>query len=44
MERKLKCIDACEGCGCDPCDCSWGNYINIEVTNENIKKTVKKID
>ena len=18
----------CEGCGCDPCDCSWGNYIN----------------
>lgn len=18
----------CEACGCNPCDCGWGNYVN----------------
>ena len=47
MEQKLKCMEVCEGCGCDPCDCGWGNYINIKVvvkraTNENYKKAITK--
>ena len=42
MEQKLKCMEVCEGCGCDPCDCGWGNYINIKVKGENNISPVKK--
>ena len=21
--------DYCEACGCNPCDCGWGNYLNL---------------
>tara|TARA_B100000242_G_C43002220_1_gene465609 strand:+ start:752 stop:1057 length:306 start_codon:yes stop_codon:yes gene_type:complete len=23
---KVRKIDTCEGCGCSPCDCDWGNH------------------
>jgi hypothetical protein len=42
MEQKLKCMEVCEGCGCDPCDCGWGNYINIKVKSENNISPIKK--
>tara|TARA_R100001510_G_C7490248_1_gene98397 strand:+ start:268 stop:447 length:180 start_codon:yes stop_codon:yes gene_type:complete len=24
----------CEACGCDPCDCGWGNHINNQLKCE----------
>ena len=25
----MKTTGVCDSCGCDPCDCSWGNYITV---------------
>ena len=22
--------EICDSCGCDPCDCGWGNYLEIK--------------
>lgn len=30
-------MDTCKACGCDPCDCGWGNYIK-----QAIKLLIKK--